>query len=101
MAFKYPDLSQEVIELASFIREKGNFFVGGVMPMCDKEEEKIACSGGILSLSSRQSLGHNCCKGSFLEAKIMLRIIKQRLMLRVIKIGFKQNRHNVISITGR
>lgn len=64
------------------------------MPMCDKEEEKIACSGGILSLSSRQSLGHNCCKGSFLEDKIMLRILKRRLMIRAIKIGFKQNKQN-------
>lgn len=94
MAFKYPDLSQEVIELALFIREKGIFFMGGVVPMCDKEEEKIACSWGILSLSSCRSLGHNCCKSSFLGAKIMLRILKQRLMIRAIKISFKQNKQN-------
>lgn len=94
MAFKYPDLSQEVIELALFIREKGIFFMGGGMPMCDNEEEKIACSWGILSLSSRQSRGHNCSKGSFLEAKITLGILKQRLRLRAIKIGFKQDKQN-------
>lgn len=51
MAFENPDLSQEVIKLASFIREKGGFFIGGVMPLCNKEEEKIVRSWGILSLS--------------------------------------------------
>lgn len=61
MAFKYPDLSQEVIELALFIREKGIVFMGAVIPMCDKEEEKIACSWGntepfITSASGQQLL---------------------------------------------
>lgn len=78
MAFENPDLSQEVIELASFIREKGAFFIGGVMPLCNQEEEKIVRSWGILNLSSNCSLGHNYCKGSFLEAKIALKMLKQR-----------------------
>lgn len=78
MAFENPDLSQEVIELASFIREKGGFFIGGVMPLCNKEEEKILRSWGILSLSSNCSLGHNDCKGLFVEAKITLKMLKQR-----------------------
>lgn len=57
------------------------------MPLCNKEEEKILRSWEILSLSSNCSLGHNDCKGLFVEAKITLKI-----KAKVIKTSLKQRK---------